>query len=105
MTDTAAHPSDGYPPEVVNRLKTARGHLEGVLRMVDADAYCPEVMKQIAAVQGVLDGASRAVLRRHLETCVARGVVAGRTDTVVDELMDALKFDRGALRPVAPPDA
>ena len=88
-----------YPPEVVNRLKTARGHLEGVLRMVDDEAYCPEVMKQIAAVQGLLEGASRLVLRKHLETCVADGVRAGSADGLVDELMDALKFDKSLVRP------
>ncbi len=29
---------------VLNRLKTARGHLDAVVRMVDDDAYCPEIM-------------------------------------------------------------
>jgi DNA-binding FrmR family transcriptional regulator len=46
-----------------------------------------------------LEGASRLVLRRHLETCVADGVRAGRADQLVDELMDALKFDRSITRP------
>jgi DNA-binding FrmR family transcriptional regulator len=67
--------------------------------MVDEEAYCPEVMKHIAAVQGVLDGTTRLVLRKHLETCVADGVRAGRADQLVDELMDALKFDRSITRP------
>ena len=84
---------------VIARLKTARGHLEGVLRMVDDGAYCPDVMKQLAAVQGLLEAASRTVLRNHLETCVADAVRAGRTDQVVDELMETLKFDKRVLRP------
>jgi DNA-binding FrmR family transcriptional regulator len=104
MTD-AAHHSRCYPPEVINRLKTARGHLDGILRMVDAEAYCPDVMKQIAAVQGVLEGTTRLVLRKHLQTCVADGVRAGRTDELIDELMDALKFDRDLTRPAAQPAA
>ena len=56
---------------VVNRLRTARGHLDAVLRMVEGDGYCPEIMKQLSAVQGSLERASRIVLRNHLETCVA----------------------------------
>ena len=84
---------------VLRRLKTARGHLDGVLRMVDDGAYCPDVMKQLAAVQGLLEGASRTVLRDHLETCVADAVRSGRTDGVVDELMQTLKFDKRVLRP------
>jgi CsoR family transcriptional regulator, copper-sensing transcriptional repressor len=81
------------------RLKTARGHLDGVLRMVEEDAYCPDVMKQLAAVQGMLEATSRLVFRNHLETCVAEAMRAGRTEEIVDELMETLKYDRRVLRP------
>ncbi len=84
---------------VLNRLKTARGHLDAVVRMVEDDTYCPEVMKQLSAVQGSLERASRIVLRNHLETCVAAAMVAGRTDEIVDELMEALRYDHIATGP------
>lgn len=84
---------------VINRLKTARGHLDAVLRMVEEDAYCPDVMKQLSAVQGSLERASRIVLRNHLETCVAAAMVAGRSDEIVDELMEALRYDRVSTGP------
>jgi CsoR family transcriptional regulator, copper-sensing transcriptional repressor len=79
---------------VLNRLRSARGHLEAVLRMVEEEEYCPDIMKQLSAVQGQLEAASRLVLRNHLETCVAAAMQAGRTEEIVDELMDALRFDR-----------
>ncbi|HVL99954.1 MAG TPA: metal-sensitive transcriptional regulator [Egibacteraceae bacterium] len=88
-----------YHDQVLNRLKTARGHLDGVVRMVEAGAYCPDVMKQLAAVQGTLEAASRTVFRNHLETCVADAIRAGRTEEIVDELMETLKYDRRVLRP------
>lgn len=88
-----------YQRGVVNRLKTARGHLDAVVRMVEADSYCPEVMKQLSAVQGSLERASRLVLRNHLETCVAAAMQAGRIDEIVDELMEALRYDRIATGP------
>jgi DNA-binding FrmR family transcriptional regulator len=84
---------------VLNRLKTARGHLDAVVRMVEDDTYCPEVMKQLSAVQGSLERASRLVLRNHLETCVAAAMQAGRTAEIVDELMEALRYDRIATGP------
>ena len=79
---------------VLNRLKTARGHLDAVVRMVEEDAYCPEVMKQLAAVQGSLERASRLVLRNHLETCVATAMQQGRTQEIVEELMEALRYTK-----------
>ena len=84
---------------VLNRLKTSRGHLDAVVRMVEDDSYCPDVMKQLSAVQGSLERASRIVLRNHLETCVAAAMAAGRTDEIVDELMEALRYDRIATGP------
>ncbi len=90
---------DDHRRSVLNRLKTARGHLDAVVRMVEDDTYCPDVMKQLAAVQGSLERASRVVLRNHLETCVAAAMVAGRTDEIVDELMEALRYDRVTTGP------
>ena len=90
---------DTYRRSVVNRLRTARGHVDAVLRMVEEDAYCPDVMKQLSAVQGQLEGVSRLVLRNHLETCVAAAMAAGRTEEIVEELMEALRFDRVTTGP------
>ncbi len=90
---------DEHRRAVLNRLKTARGHLDAVVRMVEDDTYCPDVMKQLSAVQGSLERASRVVLRNHLETCVAAAMVAGRTDEIVDELMEALRYDRVTTGP------
>jgi DNA-binding FrmR family transcriptional regulator len=62
--------------------------------MVEDDAYCPDVMKQLSAVQGSLERASRLVLQNHLQTCVATAMQEGRTDEIVEELMEALRYDR-----------
>jgi DNA-binding FrmR family transcriptional regulator len=98
---------DAHQQSVVNRLKTARGHIGGIISVIENDAYCPDVMKQLAAVQGQVEAASRIMLRRHLETCVAKAMQEGRTAEIVDELMETLKFDHHVFRPavVADPDA
>ena len=73
---------------VLRRLKNARGHLEGVIRMVEDDTYCPEVMKQLSAVQGAVQGANRLMLRNHLETCVAAAMQAkANQPSVIERVM------------------
>jgi DNA-binding FrmR family transcriptional regulator len=94
-----------YRRSVINGLRSARGHLDAVLRMVDEDAYCPDIMKQLSAVQGQLERANRLVLRNHLETCVAAAMAAGRTEEIVEELMQALRFDRITTGPDRTPAA
>jgi len=90
-----------YQRKITNRLKTARGHLDGIIRMIEDDAWCPDIMKQLAAVQGTLEGTSREVLRHHLETHVADAIRQGRGEEIVDELMETLKFDKRVLRPTS----
>ena len=71
---------------LINRLRSARGHVDAVMRMVEDDTYCVDVMKQLSAVQGSLEAASRTVLRNHLKTCVAEAMRSGRMMEIVDEL-------------------
>ncbi len=71
------------------RLRSARGHLDGVIRMVEEDRYCIDVLHQLSAVQGALDRVRRDILEAHLRGCVPEAVAEGRVDDVVDELMAA----------------
>ena len=106
MARTADHAHDACPTEpqhlcmpedarkrATRRLAIARGHLEGIIRMLDnPDAYCVDVLRQIKAVQGALSGAGEVVLRGHLEAHVATAHERGDTTEIVEELMEALKY-------------
>jgi len=77
---------------ILNRLKSVRGHLDGIVKMVDDDTYCVQVIKQIAAVRGALDRVSRLELQNHLEHCVLEQVQAGEGEAAVAELMDIVNL-------------
>lgn len=79
----------------VNRLKTVRGHIDAVLGMVEDGRYCPDIMKQVSALQGSLEGVNRVLLQNHVETCVLEHVQEGRSDLVVEELMETLRYSPG----------
>lgn len=85
----------------LNRLKTVRGHLDGIIRMLESDAYCVDVMKQISAVQSSLERANRVMLHNHLETCFSAAVRDGRGHAAIDELIDAVKFTPALTGPQA----
>jgi DNA-binding FrmR family transcriptional regulator len=81
-----------YKYDALIRLKTVRGHLNGILAMVEGEAYCPDIMKQVGAVQASLEKVNRTLLRNHLETCVSEAIVTGRGQEKIEELMEAVKF-------------
>lgn len=87
--------------DALNRLKTVRGHLDGIIRMVEQDAYCVDVMKQVSAAQASLERVNRLVLKNHLETCFSEAVAEGRTQAAVTELVDAVKFSPALTGPDA----
>jgi DNA-binding FrmR family transcriptional regulator len=75
-----------------NRLLSAKGHLESILKMLEGEPYCVDVLKQIKAVQGALDKVGDMVLKSHLEHHVASAAARGDTKQMVDELMQVLKY-------------
>ena len=83
-----------YKKDAALRLKVAAGHLEAVRRMVENDAYCVDVMKQLSAVQATLEGVQRICLRNHLSTCVSDAIQHGMDDEIIEELMEALKYNK-----------
>ena len=83
----------------LNRLKTVRGHLDGIVRMLESDAYCVDVMKQISAVQSALERTNRVMLHNHLETCFSEAVLGGKGENAIAELVDALKFSAALTGP------
>lgn len=79
--------------DAARRLKSAKGHLEGVLRMLeDPGVYCVDVLKQVKAVQGALAKVNEGVLRAHIRDHVATASQRGDTEQIVSELMEALKY-------------
>lgn len=87
------HLDDATRRDASLRLKSARGHLDGIVRMLDdPGVYCVDVLKQIKAVQGALSRANALVLRSHVRDHVATASQRGDTEAIVDELMEALKY-------------
>ncbi len=87
------HLDDATRQQAVGRLRSAKGHLEGILRMLeDPNVYCVDVLKQVKAVQGALSRINEAVLRSHIRDHVVTAAERGDTDAIVEELMEALKY-------------
>ena len=75
------------------RLLSIRGHVEGILRMLDDDAiYCVDILKQIKAVNGALDKVGELVLKSHLKDHVVTAHLRGDVGDIVEELMEVLKY-------------
>jgi DNA-binding FrmR family transcriptional regulator len=67
-------------------LATARGQIDGIVRMVEEDRYCIDVSKQVLAVIGLLKKANIVVLKQHMNTCVADAMKSHNASAKIEEI-------------------
>ncbi|MGI6030150.1 MAG: metal-sensing transcriptional repressor [Eubacteriales bacterium] len=77
--------------QVTRLLKTARGQLDGILRMVEEDRYCIDISNQLLSTQAILKKANRMVVQAHIEHCVKDAVLEGAGQQKVEEILDLLE--------------
>jgi DNA-binding FrmR family transcriptional regulator len=53
--------------EIIQRLRSANGHLQGVIAMVEAGESCESVLHQLGAVQAAIRCAARALIQCQLD--------------------------------------
>lgn len=76
--------------KVLRLLKTAKGQIEAVIKMVDDDRYCIDISQQLLAVEGLLNNANREVLTAHLKHCVNNAESEDERNQKVDELINLM---------------
>jgi len=75
-------------------LKTARGQIDGILRMIDEDRYCIDISNQLLATSSILKKVNTAVLRAHLHACVKDSFMhgnEGEREKKIEEMIGILE--------------
>lgn len=60
--------------KILRMLKTARGQLDGIIKMVEEDRYCMEISNQLLASQSILGRVNREIIHAHLQHCVRQSL-------------------------------
>lgn len=81
---------------VLNLLKTARGQLDAIIRMVEEDRYCIDISNQLMAVESLVAKTNATVLKAHVGGCVRSAIKSGdeakctekieEIDSIIDKL-------------------
>lgn len=76
--------------QVLNLLKTARGQIAGIIKMVEEDRYCVDISKQILAVQAQLKKTNLKIIDQHIKHCVKEAFTKGNGDEKVEEIIELI---------------
>ena len=72
--------------QILRLLKTARGQLDGILKMVEEDRYCMDISTQVMATQSLLGKINREILHAHIEGCVQEAFQQGTQQEKLAEI-------------------
>ena len=75
---------------VLRLLKTARGQIDGILKMVEEDRYCIDISTQVMAAEAMLNRANKEILTAHLKHCVNTAQTQEERERKIDELVAML---------------
>lgn len=76
--------------KITRLLKTARGQVDGLMRMVENDRYCVDISNQILATQAILRAINHQILHDHLNHCVKEALETENGQQKIDEIMSII---------------
>ena len=72
--------------KIARLLKTARGQIDGIMKMVDEDRYCIDISTQLMATQSLIARINADVLKAHVEGCVCSALEDGSEEQKTQKL-------------------
>ncbi len=76
--------------QVTRLLKTARGQIDGILKMIEDDRYCIDISTQLMATQAILKRANKEIIGAHMKHCVHDAIESQDADQKINEMMTVL---------------
>lgn len=78
----------------LKRLKSARGHLNHVVKLVEEEKYCIDILQQSLAVQSALRAIDNVILKGHLEEHVIQAMHGKNREKSIQEIVDVFEKAR-----------
>lgn len=83
-------PNKSTKDEVLNRLRTIKGHVAGIERMVDENAPCKDVLLQILAIRSSVEKAGIFILENNVSECLVSDNIPPQEKQKVEQLIKSI---------------
>lgn len=81
MSDISIDPKD--TKKILTRLKTVRGHVAAVERMIEEGKTCEEILLQLVAIRSAVQKVSVVVAQHYANTCMVEALEKGQNQQEV----------------------
>lgn len=76
--------------KAIRLLKTARGQVDGIIKMVEEDRYCVDISYQLLAAQSLLKKVNKEIIGAHMKYCVHDAIKNDDADKKIDEMISII---------------
>jgi DNA-binding FrmR family transcriptional regulator len=76
--------------EVLNRLKTIKGHISGIEKMVEEGKTCEEILLQIAAVRSSIEKTGYLILEEHSVDCLFQEIRDDKSREKIERVISSI---------------
>ncbi|MDE6952302.1 MAG: metal-sensing transcriptional repressor [Erysipelotrichales bacterium] len=76
--------------KAIRLLKTARGQVDGIIKMVEEDRYCVDISYQLLAAQSLLKRVNKEIIGAHMKHCVHDAINNDDADKKIDEMISII---------------
>ncbi|KOA20388.1 copper-sensing transcriptional repressor CsoR [Clostridium homopropionicum DSM 5847] len=77
--------------KALTSLKTAKGQIDGIIKMLEDERYCVDISNQIIASQALLKKANMLILKQHMHHCVKDAIMENDANRKIDEIIVILE--------------
>lgn len=82
--------------QILTRLKTVRGHISGVERMIEEEKSCEEILLQLVAIRSAVHKTSVIVAQHYASSCLIEAIDQGedRQDVLNKAIETLMKLNQ-----------
>ena len=78
--------------DIINRLKTIKGHIQGIERMVEEGKSCEDILLQITAIKSSVEKVGMIMIEDHAKECLIKDKVSSEeVDVIIKNIIKFLK--------------
>ncbi|WP_026478827.1 metal-sensitive transcriptional regulator [Alkaliphilus transvaalensis] len=78
--------------DVINRLKTIKGHIQGIEKMVEEGKECKDVLMQITAIKSSIEKVGLLIIEDHAKACLVKdNITSEEAQKVIAEIIKFMK--------------
>lgn len=80
--------------DLINRIRTIKGHLSGVEKMIDEDKPCEDILFQISAVKSSMNKMGNIFLENYAKECIIERKAADDNETIDNIIKSIIKYSK-----------